>query len=246
MLCSDINSYPVARAVTASSAVPVLFNPVVLENYAGCDGDKLKFLADARKRLADNVELEQVVQGLETFAQKEKRKYAHLVDGGITDNLGLRAIYEIVEVGGGVATFLKSVSGRSPRHLVFVSVDASTDPVSKMGKSNKRPSIRETINAVTSTQLHRYNAATIELIEETLPRWAEELSTSEHKVQSHFIQVDFKDIDKPDLLAFFNLIPTSFDLSYEQVDKLIEAGRRLIRENEDFKRLIAYAKESTK
>ena len=37
LLCSDLSTYPVARAVAASSAVPVLFNPVVVENYAGCD-----------------------------------------------------------------------------------------------------------------------------------------------------------------------------------------------------------------
>ena len=49
LLCSDIESYPVARAVTASSAVPVLFNPVVLENYAGCDQDKLEWLARCQR-----------------------------------------------------------------------------------------------------------------------------------------------------------------------------------------------------
>ncbi|MCB1732022.1 MAG: patatin-like phospholipase family protein, partial [Halieaceae bacterium] len=38
LICSDLGSYPVARAVTASSAVPVAFPPVVLENHAGsCD-----------------------------------------------------------------------------------------------------------------------------------------------------------------------------------------------------------------
>ncbi len=33
LLCSDLLSFPVARAVTASSAVPVAFNPIVVENY---------------------------------------------------------------------------------------------------------------------------------------------------------------------------------------------------------------------
>jgi len=33
LLCSDLSSFPVARAVAASSAVPVLFNPVVVRNY---------------------------------------------------------------------------------------------------------------------------------------------------------------------------------------------------------------------
>ena len=33
LLCSDLSTFPVARAVTASSAVPVLFNPIVVENF---------------------------------------------------------------------------------------------------------------------------------------------------------------------------------------------------------------------
>jgi NTE family protein len=36
LLCSDLNSFSLARAVTASSAVPVVFDPVVVENYSGC------------------------------------------------------------------------------------------------------------------------------------------------------------------------------------------------------------------
>ena len=34
-ICSDLSGYPVARAVTASSAVPILFSPVTLTNRAG-------------------------------------------------------------------------------------------------------------------------------------------------------------------------------------------------------------------
>src|SRR5690606_32137638 len=36
LLCSNIASFPIARAVTASSAVPVMLNPVVLKNHKGC------------------------------------------------------------------------------------------------------------------------------------------------------------------------------------------------------------------
>ena len=32
-LCSDITSYPVSLAVAASAAVPVVFAPVVIQNY---------------------------------------------------------------------------------------------------------------------------------------------------------------------------------------------------------------------
>ena len=239
LLCSDINSYPVARAVTASSAVPILFNPVVLQNYAGCDHNELIWLESARKRVIDNPELTQVIDGLETYGKKEERPYAHFVDGGITDNLGLRAIYEIVEVSGGIQAFTRALDRKPPGRLVVISVNASTNPEPEMDKSNKQPSLKESIGAVSSVQLHLYNTATLELMNNTLPRWAKALSTPERAVEPHFIQVGFNDIDKPDLLEFFNLIPTSFDLSDEQVDELIKAGRQLIRENPDFQGLLA-------
>ena len=34
-LCSDLTSYPVSLAVAASAAVPVVFAPIVIQNYPG-------------------------------------------------------------------------------------------------------------------------------------------------------------------------------------------------------------------
>ena len=100
-----------------------------------------------------------------------------------------------------------------------------------MDLSNVQPSMAETINAMSDIQLHRYNAATIALMDNTLQRWAKELSTPSRKVTSHFIQVDFRDIEDPETRRFFNRVPTSFNLTEEQVDRLILAGRELLRSN---------------
>mgnify|MGYP001109114586 CR=1 FL=1 len=35
LLCSDLSTFPIARAVAASSAVPILFSPMTLRNYSG-------------------------------------------------------------------------------------------------------------------------------------------------------------------------------------------------------------------
>jgi NTE family protein len=214
-------------------------NPVVMENHAGCNPSMLAWLKNGRERASDNPELLQGMEGLEAYGDKDKRKYVHFVDGGITDNLGLRAIYEVVEMSGGENTLLKSLDRKPPSKLIFISVNASTDPAPAMDQSNAQPSLEEAIKRVSSTQIHRYSAATLELMEITLPRWAEEISTPKQAVKSHFIQLSFKHIDKPDLLRFFNLIPISFGLNDEQVDKLIEAGRHLIRYSPDFQRLVA-------
>jgi NTE family protein len=239
LLCSDISSFQVARAVTASSAVPVLFNPVVVENYRGCSNGKPPWLAAAEVRSQDNPELAQVVAGLSSYLDKNDRRYAHFVDGGITDNLGLRAIYEVVEVAGGIRAAMTKLGRSIPRRLVVISVDASTDPEPKMDRSNRLPSLGETVSAVTDVQLHRYNAATLELMDKSIQRWARELSEPGGQVRPYFIRVAFRDIEEPKSRLFFNQVPTSFSLSDEQVDRLITAGRELLRNNPDYQRLVA-------
>jgi NTE family protein len=240
LLCSDISDYPVARAVTASSAVPILFEPVVVENYQNCKKEKPAWLIAAEKRAAGDPELSLAVAGLNSYFKKDRRQYAHFVDGGITDNLGLRALYEIIEISGGPKVFVEQKLDRKPpRRLVVISVNASTDPEPQMDVSNKQPSLKETISAMSDVQLHRYNVATLELMEKSVKRWARDLSSPGRPVKPYFIQVGFRDIQQPERQQFFNQVPTSFSLTDEQVDELIAAGRELLRHDPDFQRFLA-------
>ena len=239
LLCSDVGSFPVARAVAASSAVPVLFNPVVVENYPDCDGRAQAWLEWTRARVAAKPELVLVVEGLESFLDRDRRRYVHFVDGGITDNLGLRAFYEVVEISGGIAEFNKRHRGDPPRRLVFISVNAATDPEREMDLSTKQPSIAETISAMSDVQLHRYNIDTIALLGSSIKRWAKALSTPERPVEPYFILLDFHGIQDVERRRFLNRTPTSFSLTDEQVDGLIAAGRTLLRDNPEFHRLMA-------
>lgn len=73
LMCSDLGSFPLARAVTSSSAVPVLFGPVVLENYAGCARGMPPWLAAAKQRDSDNDYLSMVVQDDLSYENKVKQ-----------------------------------------------------------------------------------------------------------------------------------------------------------------------------
>ena len=108
-----------------------------------------------------------------------------------------------------------------------------------MDQTNKQPSIEETINAMGDVQLRHYNVSTIELTKRMLNRWAQKMSTPERPVTPYFIQVDFRDVQEPERRRFFNRTPTSFSLTDEQVDRLIEAGGELLRNNSEFRRLLA-------
>ena len=239
LLCSDLSSFPVSRAVAASSAVPVLFPPVVVENYPECGEEDPDWLKVAQTRAASDTELDMLVDGVEKYLDRDKHRYAHFVDGGITDNLGLRAIYEITQVSGGGAAFMEKHQRQPPRRLVIIAVDASTEGDTDMYRSNKSPSIGETVGAMSSMQLHRYNAATIELMRNDINHWAQAMSTPETPVTPYFILLNFKDIQDPEQLEYFNQIPTSFHLDDEQVDRLIEAGGELLRNNPEFRRLLS-------
>ena len=228
LLCSDVSTFPVSRAVVASSAVPVLFNPVVLQNHPGCMDEKPGWLLAAKSRHVEDSELTLVANGLETLLDKESRKYIHLVDGGITDNLGLRALYELTEIAGGVKALLARQDRRPARRIAVIVVDASTEIKPLMDMSNQEPTLEETVHALTDAQLHRYSAATLKLWKQSQQRWSKELSTPEQAVTPYFIKLGFREMQPQERRQYYNQIPTNLSLSEEQVDGLIEAGRELL------------------
>ncbi len=239
LLCSDLSSFPVARAVTASSAVPVVFDPVVVENYGGCARSVPAWLTAAQQRDRDSPNLAMIVQGDAAFEDKVNHKYAQFVDGGITDNLGLRAMLDTIELVGGARKYQQSLGIPAPRRIAIISVNASADTPMGIGATRQSPSIENTLNAVTNIQLHRYNVATLQQTQQSLERWAGQLSTPGRPVSPYFIQLSFEGVADGPLRRFLNEIPTSFSLSPEQVDRLIATGRELLRNNADFQRLVA-------
>lgn len=239
LMCSDLSKFPLARAVTASSAVPVLFGPVVVENYRGCASGMPPWLAAARKRDTDNDYLSMVVKDDLSYENKVTHKYAQFVDGGITDNLGLRALLDAVELAGGPQGYVKALGMATPRRVAIISVNAAADQPAGIGETSRAPSFEQTMNAVTNVQLHRYNVATLQQTRHDLDRWTRELSTPDRPVSSYFVQLSFEDVPDVPLRRFLNEIPTSFALDKEQVARLIATGRELLRTSPEFQRLLA-------
>ena len=232
LLCSDLRSYPLADAVAASSAVPVLFEPVVLQNNSGCAAPHLPQPAE------ESPQLQQVVKGLRGYADKQQRHYVHLADGGLTDNLGLRAFQETIDLAGGLRPFLRKI-GREPNgHVVVVSVDASGKAAEGLGLERRAPSMLRAVDIMSDVQLHRYNAATLEQMQDSLQRWAKDVSTPERKVQPRLVTVALRDVVDESERQRLSRISTNFDLEGGQVDALVAAGRALLRANPEFRGLL--------
>ena len=239
LICSAIDSYPVAKAVAASSAVPLMFNPVVIENHKGCDTREIRQLLSQVKRKHTNSQVLLAAKDLEKIVEKkDKYRYLHLVDGGITDNLGLRSFFEIIELYGGIKPFMDKIGYRKTDNSAVIVVDASTDAAHGIAERNDEPTIDQAVNAMSDIQLHRYNASTLELMRDSMQRWNSELSSHGQSSKLHFIEVGLRSPFSKERQEYFNKIPTSFALTNEQVDALIAAGRESLRNNKSFQKLI--------
>jgi NTE family protein len=101
LLCSDLGSVRLARAAATSSAVPVLLSPVTYRNYGGkCDATLPIWVRDVANREHAARPAGRALlryRDFKALEDSENRPYLHIVDGGVSDNLGLRSMLEAFE-----------------------------------------------------------------------------------------------------------------------------------------------------
>jgi NTE family protein len=236
-ICSDLSVFPVAYAVAASSAVPALLSPVSLKSWAGTCGFELPPpLVEGLTMRESDPRRYRVAAGFEQFTDPQKR-FVHLVDGGISDNLGLRAGVDLVSTMGGLAEAGRLTHQKVPKHLVVISVNAETAPPRKLDLSSASPGFAAMMSAVSGSQIRRYNFETLLLAEESLSNWIARANAEGLDIEGHLIEVSFDNIRDPERRDRLKNLPTSFSLSDEQVDDLRAAARELLDQSPNFRRL---------
>lgn len=241
VLCSDISSFKIARAVAASSAVPILFEPILIESNPDCYGAKPLWLqrAEQRARHSDDERLNAYVKSMNYYMEHPDRPYVTLVDGGVTDNLGVRTLHRVALLRGTSSDSYSHLRGSEHvKRIVIIVVNASTTTPTDIGKSRRMPSIGNSFNALTDMQLHLYNTETNELVKSEIKKWATMVTPAGHPITPYYIELDFQSLKDPHEVSFFNSIPTSFSLEGEQVDRLVELGGRLMREHPEYQKLL--------
>lgn len=253
IICSDVSRVHVARAAAASSAVPFVFSPITLRNYAGsCEYRKPEWIAEALQERAISTRRYNLATHVSPFLDTNKKPYVHLIDGGISDNLGLRVVLDRVVQMEDLWTSLKTLKKKNTNKLVFIVVNAETAPDASIDLRENPPTSKHSLSAATSVQINRYNFETIELLRSSFPKWAREIKTNRCRearrskrpeatpcddIAFYLIEVNFEELaDKEERHSFMSL-PTTFKLSDEEVDKLREAAGRIIRESSEFQRL---------
>jgi NTE family protein len=241
LICSDLSSYKIARAVAASSAVPVVFNGVSLKNRAGTCGFSVPApIEDALDEARTAPRRYFIARIAMSYLDREKRPYVHLVDGGISDNLGLRSPLDNVILAGGLQKRLATIGAETPLAIVVIAVDAEVHRDPEFSRKASSPRLKTVLGAVSGVQINRYTFETLQLLREGVGRWARELPPRKdgQRTQSHIVEVAFDYLPSEDEREYFNTLPTSFKLDDEAVDRLIAAGRQLLRADPEFQSLL--------
>jgi len=237
LICSDLSALSVARAVTASSAVPVAFPTVVLKNYSGdCDINQSNLVRFLDKQDAKSLDIRELKAQVNSYTNRTAHPYIHLVDGGVADNLGLRALTDRIDtIGSG---FLFNNPGQMPKDVLVISVNAQVTPEPGIDHSAAEPSVSDTINAFTDVQMSRYDNDTKLLLANKLKDLEKAMQEHGHNVRIYNAEVTFESIKTQTLKSYFNNLPTSLELSDHEVDMLIGAGRDLLRNEPRFKHFL--------
>ncbi len=246
LICSNIETFPLAVAVAASNAVPILFTPITLRNYAGsCDADRSRSGPSVQMAYSDRRE-RRYVEDLKTYSNVQERRYIHLVDGGLADNLGVIRIIDSIISSGGLAPFFQSRGVSGIRKLVFLNVDAGRRSSFAADRVDRIPSTMEVARGIQFGLLSHYAAETNDAFSDEVEKWRREIRVAAldgrgpfaSDAELYYIEVGLRDhpneVRKAELLA----IPTSYTLDREQVDELINAGREILDANTEFRRLL--------
>jgi NTE family protein len=193
-----------------------------------------------------------------SYLDSKKRPYIHLVDGGPSDNLGLRGAIDRLNPMGDIWPSLQYMQWENTRKVVFILVNAQKETDTGSDQLERTLTSGQVLKYITNIPITRFNFETIELFRESIRRWVEEIRSercrarkSEEPIEAaagpsdpcadiefYLVEVDFDALPDKGERAYYKDLPTSFHLSFEAVDLLRAAGRRVLIHSPEFQRFL--------
>jgi NTE family protein len=237
LLCSDLDKLPIARAVAASSALPVVLSPVTLWNYAGRCGFVLPPFPEAQGEMGPRQQ--QRLSEIESYLDRERRPYIHLLDGGLADNMSMRGIIEMVALYGDLNNALRAGGFNAVRKLVFIVVNAETESDRSADASANTPTVSQVARALADIPINRYSFETQLFADRRLEAWYRALRRQPgNQLELYRITVSLAAVEEPKTRAFFMSVPTTLQLPRETVDSIRRTAAELLEASPDYRRLL--------
>ena len=259
LLCSDLNTVRLSRAAATSSAVPVALSPVTFNNYGGNCGYQypawVSAVANPETRARPAGRAVQRYHEMQSFQNSKERPYIHLVDGGVSDNIGVRGVLEALEELSASAAFRGEVGFGDIRRIVLFVVNSHSSPRTDWDRRESPPGFAVQLLQSSGLPIDRYSFETVETMKDRaeIEKWRRELlvaqarlagateaqaQASVPKIDLRVLDVSFDAIPDPKERAYFMNLPTSFALPAEDIDRLREIAGQLLRRSSEYESLV--------
>jgi len=253
-LGSRLDLYPVSRAVAASSAFPFLLTPLSLKNYPQAKGyDPPWWYKGALAEKDWFTRRYDAAKNLDFYKDKQNA-YVHLMDGGLADNIGVRAILDAYAHG---FIHQKILDGDIKR-LVLIVVNARTEAEDRLSRKTSPPWIITVAEKTATVAMDNYSFESIAQLRGELYRRVQIQEDTDacnrrldqycpgapkfiesKKVDIYVVEVNFKAAEfiGEDPRYYLNL-PTTFSLGKEQIEKLMAIGPKLLQASPQYQCLL--------
>ncbi len=259
LLCSDLSKVRLSRAAATSSAVPVVLSPVTLNNYGGnCNFQYpfwVKAVANPDTRVRPAGRAYQRYLEMQEFQNSKDRPYIHLVDGGVSDNIGVRGVLEFLEEAAASAAFQGQVGFGAIKRVILLVVNSHSSPKTEWDREETPPGMAVQLMQASGVPIDRYSFETVETMKdraEIMARQREllvakarlagateaEAEKSVPRVTLEVVDVSFDTIKEAKERAYFMNLPTSFVLPPEDVDRLRDVAGVLLRQSADYQTVL--------
>ena len=242
LICSDLSSYPLARAVAASNGFPVLFTPITLESHrAGCGSRVPAWLSEGYS--TDPLSRSgQFANASRQYLDADATRYVHLLDGGISDNLAMRGLINIMLVLTADEEKTQLIDLTRIRRILLISADGQAANNAASAKQQTLSGIGQILNAVSGTQIDSYNFETmilasrqLEVLRDAIKKQRCSRGVKDNHpcddVQSYLVHLSLAGISDAATRQQLQAIPTGLDLSQEDVRLLVDAGQGQVRDS---------------
>ncbi len=249
LLYSDLNSCPLGFSVAASAAFPGLLTPVALKNYE--KGDENQLPPWARDTLKDSDPDDLSYSRARDMASYvyPGRPYIHLVDGGVSDNLGLRSVVMLLRQDDERHKQMKMLHDGTVKKFVVITVNAKCRDNPEWDLRAKLLGLLPVLLRSSTTPMENFSQSQIEYMRLLIDH--EDTVRELHKVRAEaagtpvepgvdfkFIEVAFDRLSDAGKQAELNKMPTSFRLHKDQVDLLRSAAGQILDESKGFQELV--------
>lgn len=238
-ICGDLSRFSLGRAVATSTALPPLLTPITLVNRAGRCARQTPAWQLAAEQTAGQPPGHALLhaRALQSYADPS-RPYIHLFDGGLSENLGLTEVLKTFELHKLGADDALPAALRRASKVVVIVVNALRFPEVDWDRSPAPPATDILRDQMWSIPVDRISFDALAQVGEKLAAWQADSKPGQAARRAYLAQVSFDGLQDPAELLYFKQVKTSLTLPKEQVDRLREAGGRLLREAPGFQQLI--------